>query len=577
MASIYTNYNNNGRFRLDYSVSDLGNKNARVSWAVYFEYTKSGWINTQGIQLWMNGHHLIDQANTSSSRVSHYNGDWIAGSTYDLGVDRNGNCTVSWNLQGNVYSYPDNRNCKTNNGYDDSATASIGTKHFNMNILLPDGTEPWQTGEAGSVEEKSDWDGDYVRVYDQRSGAYVKGTGVYYRNFSPGTGLKLSSVSGLSPNNTSGPWSVTQGDDTTVSFQTAWQTYKVTLDQQGGSGGTTSVNIVYNTKTGSYPSITLPSRSGYTFGGYYTGTGGSGTQYYNASGNSVRDFKIASNTTWYAYWIPLNYSLTINPNGGTYDGSTSSKTITQAFNTTYTLKYPTKNGYMFSHWSASRGSNFDENGLHINVYNNMGNGTVTHTWMQSEASSGTNGDVLKIVTNGTASPGAGGFYQAFQTQASHTYYQIYRLKVPVGYTVSYANNAMGDSPVVTKFTNMAGTGDWKTYIFRLVTTGTGTFSTSGFVYLNGSDNTSVTWYVAQAQVWDATDGVYRANSNGIYRFDFSASNCTLTANWVAVNNAYVNVNGTWRGGLVYVNVNGTWKQAEAVYVNVNGTWKQSTG
>lgn len=241
-----------------------------------------------------------------------------------------------------------------------------------------------------------------------------------------------------------------------------------------------------------------------------------------------------------------NYTLTINPNGGSYNGSTSNTTVTQAFNTTYTLKYPTRTNYVFSHWSASRGSNFNEYGLNMTVYNNNSNGTVTHQWLQSESTSGTNADVLKIVTNGSASPYAGGFFQAFQTAANHTYYQIYRAKIPSGYTMCYHNNAMGDNPKVTALTNMAGTGDWKTYVFKLVTTGTGTFSSSGFISVNGSNNTSVTWYVAQAQVWDATDGVYRANSNGVYRYDYAASNCTLTANWKQIN-WYLDVNWSLDG------------------------------
>ena len=161
--------------------------------------------------------------------------------------------------------------------------------------------------------------------------------------------------------------------------------------------------------------------------------------------------------------------------------------------------------------------------------------------------------------------------------AAYVYLQIYRLKVPVGYTVSYANNAMGTGATVEKWTTMEGTGDWKTYVFKMTAGSSGDFSTSGFIYLNGSDNTSVTWYMAQAQVWDVTAGEYKANSNGIYRFDYAASDCTLTANWIPINNMYVNVNGTWKGGLVFVNVNGVWKQAEAVYVNINGTWKQTTG
>lgn len=260
------------------------------------------------------------------------------------------------------------------------------------------------------------------------------------------------------------------------------------------------------------------------------------------------------------------YTLTVNPNGGSYNGSTSNTTVTQAFNTTYTLKYPSgKENCLFSHWSASRGSNFNEYGLNMTVYNNNSNGTVTHQWLQSESSSGTNADVLKIVTNGSASPYAGGFFQAFQTAANHTYYQIYRAKIPSGYTMCYHNNAMGDNPKVTALTSMAGTGGWKTYVFKLVTTGSGSFSSSGFISVNGSNNTSVTWYVAQAQVWDATDGVYRANSNGVYRYDYAASNCTLTANWVQIK-WYVDLNWTLDGSSVSNAVSSGYASAD-VYIN----------
>ncbi|MDR3293910.1 MAG: InlB B-repeat-containing protein [Clostridiales bacterium] len=76
--------------------------------------------------------------------------------------------------------------------------------------------------------------------------------------------------------------------------------YTVTLNKQGGSGGTSSVTV----KNGSaMPSATAPSKSGYTFGGYYASTNGSGTQYYTASMSSARAWNLSSNTTLYAKWI----------------------------------------------------------------------------------------------------------------------------------------------------------------------------------------------------------------------------------------------------------------------------------
>ncbi len=50
-------------------------------------------------------------------------------------------------------------------------------------------------------------------------------------------------------------------------------------------------------------------------------------------------------------WIKS--TLTINPNGGSYDGSTSNKTITQNYGTTYSLATPTRTGYTFGGWTLS--------------------------------------------------------------------------------------------------------------------------------------------------------------------------------------------------------------------------------
>ena len=46
-------------------------------------------------------------------------------------------------------------------------------------------------------------------------------------------------------------------------------TYKVTLDRQGATNGSSSVTATYNS---AMPSITVPTKTGYTFQGYYTST-----------------------------------------------------------------------------------------------------------------------------------------------------------------------------------------------------------------------------------------------------------------------------------------------------------------
>ncbi len=113
------------------------------------------------------------------------------------------------------------------------------------------------------------------------------------------------------------------------------------------------------------PAITTPSRTGYSFQGYYTGTNGSGTKYYDNNGKSVRNWDKTSNTTLYAYWTANGYTLTANANGGsipstsgwTGTGNTSTKSV--KYDSTYgTLPTPTRTGYTFDDWytSSSGGS-----------------------------------------------------------------------------------------------------------------------------------------------------------------------------------------------------------------------------
>ena len=74
----------------------------------------------------------------------------------------------------------------------------------------------------------------------------------------------------------------------------------VSLDPNGGTGGTPSVTA---TKGEAMPTlITLPTRTGYTFQGYFTAASG-GTQYYNADGTSAKDWDKTDETfTLYAQW-----------------------------------------------------------------------------------------------------------------------------------------------------------------------------------------------------------------------------------------------------------------------------------
>ena len=120
--------------------------------------------------------------------------------------------------------------------------------------------------------------------------------------------------------------------------------YIVTLSNQGATtAGTASVQATYGS---AMPSATMPQKTGYTFGGYYTSNNGGGTQYYNANGGSSKAWNIANNTTLYAKWTATNYTITYNTNGG---NSIAQKTYTIE-TATFDLPTPTRTGYTFAGW-----------------------------------------------------------------------------------------------------------------------------------------------------------------------------------------------------------------------------------
>ena len=89
----------------------------------------------------------------------------------------------------------------------------------------------------------------------------------------------------------------------------------VALDTQGGSGGTPSVKVPEGE---AMPAITVPTKDGYVFAGYFDANG---KKYYNADGTSAANWDKAMNTTLTARWdfaveeITDDYRLTQIVNG----------------------------------------------------------------------------------------------------------------------------------------------------------------------------------------------------------------------------------------------------------------------
>ena len=96
---------------------------------------------------------------------------------------------------------------------------------------------------------------------------------------------------------------------------------------------------------------TAPTRTGYKFGGYYTKANGGGTQYYNASMESTKNWNIASDTTLYAKWTANKYTVKFNANGGT--GTMSNQSFTYGEAQKLSANKFTRKSHLFKGWSKT--------------------------------------------------------------------------------------------------------------------------------------------------------------------------------------------------------------------------------
>ena len=114
------------------------------------------------------------------------------------------------------------------------------------------------------------------------------------------------------------------------------------LNRQGGVGGPSSVTTVY----GDVPlSITVPTRPGWVFQGYFTKENGEGTRFYAADGTGTAVVAELEDSTLYAYWLPVSMecSLAFDLQGGT---GTSSVKATYG-NVLPSVPVPVRDGYAF--------------------------------------------------------------------------------------------------------------------------------------------------------------------------------------------------------------------------------------
>lgn len=228
------------------------------------------------------------------------------------------------------------------------------------------------------------------------------------------------------------PWAEFS-DVTLYAYWTA-NSYTITFDRAGGTGGSDSISVTYG---GTPSSITLPSKAGYTFGGYYTAQNGSGTQYYDGTGAGVDSWAKFSDATLYAKWTANSYTITFNQNGGS--GGTTSISVVYDGNPSQ-ITPPSRTGYIFGgYYTAQNGGGtqyYNATGVGVKSWDVPSNTTLYAYWSEIQSISVTKQPTKRLYEEGETFDVAG-----LQVTATYANGKTQVLSTN-DYTISHTNKTL---------------------------------------------------------------------------------------------------------------------------------------
>ena len=256
----------------------------------------------------------------------------------------------------------------TRAGYTFSGWSGTGIASTDPSVTIP-------LGSTGNREYTAHWTAnDYTLEFDLAGGAANNPVSYTLE------GLPLTLENPSRAGYTFDGWSGTDIDGTALNltipansignreYTAHWTAndYTLEFDAQGGTVSSASITVTYDAAVGELPT---PGRTGYTFGGWYTGTGGAGTKY---TADTV--YQTAGDLTLHACWTLNTYALAYDLAGGTADNPASYTVEDPAL----TLANPSRAGYTFAGWSGT-----DIVGTTLGVTipaNSIGNREYTAHW-----------------------------------------------------------------------------------------------------------------------------------------------------------------------------------------------------
>ena len=368
-------------------------------------------------------------------------------------------------------------------------------------------------------------------------------------------GFKLSNTFGTASIN--GKWSSFNlgysGSQPTgnmyIEFDYSPVSYKINYNMNGGtnaSSNPSTYNVLYGVN------FATPTRPGYNFLGWYiNGTKVSGINVgANASFSSESDMynKLGSRTTGdktvEARWEKNSYTISIDPNGGSYNGSTGVTKINQAPGKFVEInQIPTRSGYTFIGWKRS-GSGSLHSGHSYNQ-----SGITQYEKADSDGTAYTNYKMNFDNTTNTGYAYPSIQYFSYGYTSGHTYRLSVDVRVNKSSNNEYAhirhsafvNNWVAPSTTVNYLTN-----GWEHRTVERTFTGT-TSEQSGTNYniypfvefyagIAGGKRGVLDFDMKNLTIYDVTAGKYvTSNHNSIKNgatVDVGKGDTTITAVWV---------------------------------------------
>ncbi len=172
----------------------------------------------------------------------------------------------------------------------------------------------------------------------------------------------------------------------------------------------------------------------------------------------------------------------------------------------------------------------------VAIYNNVAGGGLVIERIEKRPNNPTSSTHEIRITrraNVATGPGLGGFWQAINSAPNKTFVVRYLICLPTGYSLVSATNATGNGRIDKWIGSVAGTGKYESY-YRYIQCGdTGSFSTTGHVYVTGTAPTTadLVWYLAQIECYEVTD--YKSYLDYVYIKD--VRNDDQLPNWYWTN------------------------------------------